>query len=153
MSELSGSVEVAVIRKTPTPVQVTDERLADLVSHALIEEQVSGDWQVAIAFVDSMEMRMLHQQFMNDPSATDILTFAYDEPGVSGGDIAICVGVAEAQREEYGKTLEEELYFLALHGILHLVGHVDTSEAERAAMLARQEELLEPWMRSIADQG
>src|SRR5688572_22423962 len=140
-----GSVEVAVIRKVPTPANLTDERIVDLVSHALTEEQASGNWQVAIAFVDSMEMRMLHQQFMNDPSPTDILTFAYDEPGAFGGDIAICVGVAEAQRVEFGKTLEEELSFLILHGILHLTGHDDATVADRAVMLARQDSLLNSW--------
>lgn len=144
-SQEPGSVEVAVIRKVPTPSGLTDDRIADLVSHALVEEQVAGAWQVAVAFVDSMEMRMLHEQFMNDPSPTDILTFAYDDPGVSGGDIAICVGVAEAQRVEYGKTLEDELSFLILHGILHLVGWDDASDGKRAAMLARQDELLGTW--------
>jgi ssRNA-specific RNase YbeY (16S rRNA maturation enzyme) len=89
----TGSVEIAVIRKVPTPTQLTDKYIADLVGHALNQEQATGDWQVAIAFVDSIEMRMLHEQFMNDRSPTDILTFPYDEPGISGGDIAICVGL------------------------------------------------------------
>lgn len=151
-STVAGSVDIAVVRKTPLPSQLTDESIADLVGYALNQERATGDWQVAIAFVDSTEMQALHEQFMNDPSPTDILTFPYDESEISGGDIAICVGVADAQRSEYGKTLEDELLFLILHGILHLTGHDDLTDAERNSMLARQETLLDSWQESVAEQ-
>jgi probable rRNA maturation factor len=145
MSQEAGKVEVAVVRKVPIPDQLTDERIADLVSFALIEEQAEGSWQVAVAFVDALEIRLLHQEFMDNPESTDILTFPYDDSEITGGDIAICVPVAEAQAAEYGKTPAEELAFLILHGLLHLTGHDDTAEIDRRAMLARQESILTSW--------
>lgn len=149
MAEQTSTLEVAVIRKAPTPVDLTDSRLVDLVGHCLSEERADGTWQIAIAFVDSVEIRMLHGQFMGDPTPTDILTFPYVDPEISGGDIAICIAVANQQAPEHGKSLSDELAFLVLHGILHLTGHNDGTDVDRATMLARQDEILKSW--SIAN--
>jgi rRNA maturation RNase YbeY len=140
-----GSVEVAVVRKYPVPAELTDERIADLITHCLIEEAATGNWQVAAAFMDDSEMRFLHAQFMNDPESTDILTFPYDDPDTSGGDIAICVPVAAEQAMDNGTSLADELAFLLLHGVLHLVGYDDQSDDDRSVMLARQQAILESW--------
>jgi rRNA maturation RNase YbeY len=55
------------------------------------------------------------------------------------------VPVAAEQGAEHGNTLAEELYFLVLHGVLHLTGHDDETPQERAAMLARQREIYSEW--------
>ena len=145
MEEDASTVEVAVVRKFPVPEDLTDERLADLITHCLLEEGASGKWQVAVAFMDDSEIRFLHAQFMNNPVSTDILTFPYDDPDMSGGDIAICVPVAADQAGEFGKSLSDELAFLILHGVLHLAGYEDGTDDDRAAMLAKQEAILDSW--------
>jgi len=146
VSESEIAAEVIVIRKTPVPDSVTEERITDLVNFCLVEEQATGPWQVAIAFVDEREICLLHDQFMGDPSPTDIITFPYDDPDFSGGDIAICVTVASDNAHEQGNSLSKELGFLVLHGMLHLLDYDDTAEADRAAMLERQQSILDKWI-------
>jgi probable rRNA maturation factor len=58
------------------------------------------------------------------------------------GDVVIALGRASAQAEEYGHTLERELAYLTVHGLLHLLGFDHETDEERAAMRAREEELL-----------
>jgi len=146
MSAPSVHVEVIVIRKTPVPDVVTEDRITDLVNFCLVEEGASGPWQVAIAFVDEGEIGLLHDQFLGDPSPTDIITFPYEDPDFSGGDIAICVPVAAGNAREQGNSLSKELGFLVLHGLLHLLDYDDTVDDDRAAMLARQQVILDKWL-------
>ena len=58
------------------------------------------------------------------------------------GDIVISLETAARQAPEHGHSLEQELLFLASHGLLHLVGWDHPDDASLAAMLARQERLL-----------
>ncbi|MEY4840297.1 MAG: rRNA maturation RNase YbeY [Cyanobacteriota bacterium] len=58
------------------------------------------------------------------------------------GDIVISLDTAARQAPEHGHSLEQELLFLASHGLLHLLGWDHPDDASLAAMLARQEELL-----------
>jgi probable rRNA maturation factor len=146
MTAPSDHVEVTVIRKTPVPDVVTEDRITDLVKFCLVEERASGPWQVAIAFVDEGEIGLLHDQFMGDPSPTDIITFPYDDPDFLGGDIAICVSVAAGNAQVQANSLSKELGFLVLHGLLHLLDYDDTVDDDRAAMLARQQVILDKWL-------
>ena len=58
------------------------------------------------------------------------------------GDIVISVETAARQAPEHGYSLEQELLFLASHGLLHLLGWDHPDETSLEAMLARQEQLL-----------
>lgn len=60
------------------------------------------------------------------------------------GDIVISLDTAARQAPEHGHSLEQELLFLASHGLLHLVGWDHPDDASLAAMLARQGDLLDP---------
>ena len=145
MPEHGWRVDVTVIEKTPVPDAITEARVTELVRHCLRDERVTGDWQLAIAFVDTDEISMLHEQFMGDPAPTDIITFPYDDPEIDGGDIAICVPIAAEYARDHGSTSSAELEFLILHGLLHLLEYDDTTDDGRAKMLRRQQEILDSW--------
>jgi probable rRNA maturation factor len=116
------------------------------MTHALEREGRVGPWALALRFVDDAEMAVLHDAYLGDPSPTDIMTFPYDpEDGEQGGDILISVDTAAANAAEHGWESTDELRFLALHGLLHILGWDDHEDAGRAAMLARQHELLAEW--------
>jgi probable rRNA maturation factor len=66
------------------------------------------------------------------------------------GDIAVSWDTAAVQGPEAGFTVEREVAFLALHGLLHLLGMDDATDADRAAMHARQQELLDAFARADA---
>jgi probable rRNA maturation factor len=128
------------------PAEIVDTAVADLLGFALAHERQAGHWVVNIAFVDQDEIARLHEQFLSDPAPTDIITFPFDGQDELGGDIAICVPVAARQSVDHGKSLADELLFLALHGVLHLVGYDDSTPELRAAMLNRQQELHDGWL-------
>ena len=97
------------------------------------------------------EMSDLHLQWMDEPGATDVLSFPMDEiklgesgPGILG-DIVLCPEFAEAGASKAGTTLDEELQLLTAHGLLHLLGLDHREHAEEKAMFALQGEILREW--------
>jgi probable rRNA maturation factor len=127
------------------------ERLAAFV---LDREEAPQNSELSIAIVDLDEMSQLNEQYRGKTGPTDVLSFECDdlcavaEPDepVTIGDVVIAPEVAEAQAEEYGHTVEEELNLLLVHGVLHLLGydHIEDSDAE--AMQARERALLTAWV-------
>lgn len=94
--------------------------------------------KATVLLVDDVMIAEVHGQYMDDPTPTDVITFPYGNEG----DILISVETAEAQRGDYGNTWEEEVALYLLHGLLHLCGHDDREDAERARMASLQARLL-----------
>ena len=130
---------------------VASVRADDLVAlsgFVLEAERMSGPWSVVFVLVDDARLQRFHLDFMGIDAPTDVMTFeagAGDgEPGrpARGGDIIISVDRAVDQAASNENAPDRELLFVAVHGLLHLTGWVDHSDAERAAMLARGDDLL-----------
>jgi probable rRNA maturation factor len=137
--------EIIVIRHNETPLDLPDAEIVRAVVHALECEKQSGEWVVSIVLTDDAEMQQMHAEFMDIDEPTDVMTFpsdfATDEE--HGGDIVISVERAAEQGSENGLTPEQEVTFLAVHGVLHLCGWDDHSDEARAAMLERQRVIIE----------
>ena len=58
------------------------------------------------------------------------------------GDIVLSLERAREQAEEFGHSFEREIYYLAVHGLLHLFGYDHMEEAEKAEMREKEEEIL-----------
>jgi rRNA maturation RNase YbeY len=135
--------EVTVDWEVDAPQALDEDVLQRLLIHGLADEGQEGEWSFALRFVDDAEIGRLHEAFMGDPSPTDIITFPYDpDDGERGGDIVISVETAARSAEEHGWPTAQELRFLVLHGLLHVLGWDDATVEDRAAMLARQHELM-----------
>lgn len=138
-----------VVEITGLPNPCAD--LSALIEHHLVELGMPEGCEVSIAFVDEAEMSELHERWMGEAGATDVLSFPMDElvpratePGVLG-DIAVCIPVAARQAEAQGRTLCAEVGFLVTHGTLHLLGYDHATEEEYGEMFALQESLLTSW--------
>jgi len=121
-----------------TNVAITAARFCD----------VPDDCEVSISFIDANEMRELNQDYRGINEPTDVLSFPVPDyltmgPLVLLGDILICMDVAKAQAEEYGHSLERELAFLTVHGILHLLGFDHETQESESEMFALQDKILE----------
>lgn len=133
------------------PDAVTVAVISSLVRHVLASEDVAEEWQLGIRFVDDHTMQSAHAEFMGIDEPTDIMTFPYaDEDGAwgesePGGDLIISVGTAGENAREANWSLTDEIFFLVCHGLLHLLGWDDHTDEDRAAMLARQHDLLQAW--------
>lgn len=114
---------------------------------------VSEDTEVSVLMVDDETIRGLNREYRGKDAATDVLSFPMEEPAageiepkiIGGpearilGDIVISVEKVITQAEEYGHSIERELAFLAVHGMLHLLGHDHEADAN-AKKLMRAEE-------------
>jgi probable rRNA maturation factor len=81
----------------------------------------------------------LNQQWRGKDQATDVLSFPLEEPACLG-DVVVSVETARRRvTEEW--PLEDEVLFLLIHGLLHLLGH-DHEEAEERAVMEAAEQAL-----------
>ncbi len=134
---------------SPGAPALDSKRLERLLQYAAHHEQVKES-EVSVWVNTDAEIAELHQRYMEIEGPTDVMSFpAADVPLREGylGDIAVSYETAARQAEEAGHTPEREIAYLALHGLLHLLGYDDLSPEERSRMLARQDALLHAFER------
>jgi len=107
------------------------------------------DGEVGVWICSDDEIADLHQRFMNIPGPTDVLSFPGDLPYF--GDIAVSYETAVTQAQEAGHSIQREIAYLTLHGLLHLLGYDDLTVPERDLMFARQDELIGEYERGVGD--
>ncbi len=118
--------------------------------------------EMSLSIVEPEEITKLNKQFRGIDSVTDVLSFPTLDLGkaqltpdnypsdavnvktgkLNIGDVIICFERAKEQAENYGHSLKRELCFLALHGMLHLLGYDHVEEADEKEMSTLQEEIL-----------
>jgi probable rRNA maturation factor len=85
--------------------------------------------------ISARKMAELHRCYLSLPGATDVLAFDLSDNGMPvEGEVYICLDRARRQAAEYGVPLPVEVARLAVHGLLHLAGEEDGSEAGRMRM-------------------
>jgi len=100
--------------------------------------------EVEVSLVDEPTIKRLHQQYLSDPSPTDIITF---DLGTSPSDrriavICICLPIARAHAVQYKTPMQQEIRRLVIHGVLHLLGYDDHSLGGRRRMRMMENGLL-----------
>lgn len=99
--------------------------------------------RAAIELVDDARMSALHARFMDDPTTTDVITFAQNPPGTPVDcDVAVCVDEAARRGAGRPQGTREELLLYVLHALLHACGHDDRDPASHAAMHAEEDRIL-----------
>ncbi|MFD1038516.1 rRNA maturation RNase YbeY [Virgibacillus byunsanensis] len=125
-----------------------------LITFAAEKETVSKEAELSINFVDNKEIQELNRNYRQQNKPTDVISFALQE-SVDGevnivgediplvlGDIVISVDQAKEQAEDYNHSFERELGFLAVHGLLHLLGYDHMNKDDEVNMFQKQEEIL-----------
>ncbi len=105
--------------------------------------------QLDIAAVGADEMAELNERFLNHAGATDVISFDLsDGPGDPvRGQLLICPDVAIDEANMRHLPIQRELLLYVTHGLLHLMGYDDSTVENRERMEARQEELLESFLK------
>lgn len=99
--------------------------------------------EVAYVFCNDDKILEVNRQYLQHDYYTDIITFDYCEGNVLSGDLFISLDTVRSNAELFGKTYEEELHRVIIHGILHLVGINDKGPGEREIMEAEENKALE----------
>lgn len=131
---------------------VSESRLRETASLVMAKLGLHPRTELSIQCVSLAEMERLHLEHMDEPGATDVLSFPMDELRVSPdgqsaqrgnlGDIVLCPEFAADQAAVAGHSPGQELDLLLTHGVLHLLGHDHAEPAEHAIMFALQAQLL-----------
>jgi probable rRNA maturation factor len=129
---------------------VPTTEITSLMTHAMNALELNPDCDLNIAFVEDDYMTELHIKWMDEPGTTDVLSFPMDmpeEPGqaVTLGDIVISPVVAAAQALQQGHSTEHEIYILATHGLLHIIGYDHADAADEKIMFELQEKIVTDW--------
>jgi len=129
---------------------VPTTEITSLMTHAMNALELNPDCDLNIAFVEDDYMTELHIKWMDEPGTTDVLSFPMDmpeEPGeaVTLGDIVISPVVAAAQAISQGHSTEHEIYILATHGLLHIIGYDHADKADEKIMFELQEKIVSDW--------
>ena len=103
-----------------------------------------------IIIVDNKRIQQINKDYRGIDKITDVISFALEDDETTKapdgirvlGDIYICIEKAREQAKEYSHSFKRELSFLAVHGLLHLLGYDHMNEEEEKIMFAKQEEVL-----------
>jgi probable rRNA maturation factor len=126
------------------------KEIASLLDFVLLEMNLNPECEINVVFVDEIEMTELHIKWMDEGGPTDVLSFPMDLPetddeAVTLGDIVIAPAVAEEQALSAGHSPQHEMYILATHGLLHILGYDHAEKEEEKAMFDLQESLVKKW--------
>jgi probable rRNA maturation factor len=125
-----------------------------LLTFALLELELNPKCELNVSFVDDDYMTELHIKWMDEPGTTDVLSFPMDMPETPGeavtlGDIVISPVVAAAQALQQGHSIEHEIFILATHGLLHILGYDHADKAEEKTMFELQEKIVRDWQKGL----
>lgn len=125
-----------------TDFDIAPLRLERLLNVAQKTMRLPKEAALQLFFVSVKEIRQLNKRTRKIDRATDVLSFPVQtgrslekdaEGNISLGDVVICPEYALKNAVKEGRKKEEELRFLAVHGLLHLCGydHADTEEQNK----------------------
>lgn len=127
------------------------------------------DLEVNINFVSKKEIRELNAKFRNKDAVTDVLSFPNllepnktdmqlivdkldkknfaseinpDNNMLFVGDICICKSIVYKHAKEYGNTKLREMVYMAVHGLLHLLGYDHIRDEDKAIMRDMEEKIM-----------
>ena len=120
------------------------------VETALSAEKIDFDCEVSVVITNNEGIREINRDYRNIDAPTDVLSFPqYDfispgnfaeKPEIPAmlGDIVISKERLITQADEIGHSFEDELAYLTVHSVLHLLGHDHMEEPDKKVMRERE---------------
>ena len=106
------------------------KQVREAVRKLLKEKGLSGKVIISVAVVGERKMKDLKKRYLGEEGITDVLSFCQSEgeempdgeESLLLGDVVVCYPQAKRQAVSFKKLLDDEIEFLVLHGVLHLLG-------------------------------
>ncbi|MBR3986106.1 MAG: rRNA maturation RNase YbeY [Bacteroidales bacterium] len=111
----------------------------------LIKAQNKKVGDISYLFCDDAYLIEVNRTYLDHDTYTDIITFDYVEGDTISGDILISVERVKENAQLFNTTFDQELHRVIIHGVLHLLGQGDKTEAEAAQMRKKEEAALALW--------
>ena len=136
------------VRLTRLAVQQTTlAHLAERVLSAVGESRT----ELSLELMGDRRMRRLNREYRKKDRRTDVLAFPTREAAMPRGvrpvthmlgDVVISLPTAVRQAKEAGRSIDDELAMLLVHGVLHLCGYDHERNPREAARMSRRERTL-----------
>lgn len=147
------SVQVELLDETGATFGEHLSILRALARRTLESEGLDGAYEMTITIVPEERMRELNLSQRGIDGVTDVLSFPLVDQDGAGfvlppdapthlGDVVLALEQVRSQAIEYNHSFERELAYLAVHGILHLLGYDHEDDEDRLQMRTREEEVL-----------
>jgi len=107
------------------------KRVKEALIRTLKENDIAkGNVKISLSVVGERKIKELEKKYFHEDKVTDVLSFPLEEgaempddfDGLNLGDIVICYPQAKRQAIQWNRIIDEEIEFLACHGLLHLLG-------------------------------
>jgi len=122
-------------------IPLDTRRVRSLTRRIMKELKLHGR-ELGLLLTDDEGIRELNRLYLHRDRPTNVISFPMNE-GTLLGDIAISVETAARDAQMGGLSLLDEIAFLVIHGLLHLIGydHEDGDEKKAALMKEKEKEL------------
>lgn len=128
------------------PSHLAEQQLRDLEERGVL----------SVTLVSNQKIRSLNRKWRHKDQATDVLSFslavedpdafefalAFEGMPIELGDVIISAPKACSQANDFGHSLDRELYFLFVHGFLHVLGFDHMTKKDEKEMFGRQDQIL-----------
>ena len=125
-----------------------DEELIRSTVECLVEGEGFALQELSIVLADHGTVHELNREWLGHDYETDVVSFPLDEAALADrqidGEIYVDLDAAAERAPDFGASFEEEALRYVIHGLLHLMGHDDATEEQRAAMRVLEDRYLEP---------
>ncbi len=136
------------IENRQSEAKIDLRRIRSVLSR-LLRHLGRDDSELSILLVDDMAIREINRSYLDRDHATNVISFPMQEGEFGGvnpkvlGDIVISVETARTEAKKARIPADDEIDFLLIHGLLHLVGynHENTTPAEETRMKEMEDEL------------
>ncbi len=117
---------MVVIQNIINDTNVDEDNLSKVCQDFLNENALENS-ELLIRLVSPVEIQVLNKEYRNKNQVTNVLSFQSDIPDEVEesilGDVVICVDVVREEALVGDKKFADHLTHMAVHGILHLIGH------------------------------
>ena len=115
------------------------DKLKTWISQVIVEHQFRIE-NITYIFCSDDYLSEINIEYLNHDSLTDIITFDNsDEENTIESDIFISIDRVRENATNFNSDFEDELHRVIIHGVLHLLGYRDKSEADKANMRAKED--------------
>lgn len=113
---------------------------------SVIEEKGMKLGDISYIFCDDEYLLEVNKTYLNHDYFTDIISFDYSDKDKVAGDLFISIDRVRDNAQSLNQEFEKELYRVIIHGVLHLLGLKDKTEAQEKEMRKAEEECLKSLM-------
>lgn len=141
-------MEIEIFNETNVNLEKELKVVKNVLRHGL-EKLKINEAIFNVIIVNNDYIHKLNKEYRHIDRETDVITFALEDDKTFNpdirilGDIYISIDKAKSQSEEYNHSLLRELSFLAVHGMLHLLGYDHMKKDDEKVMFKLQEEILD----------